>query len=214
MLYMTAWQGAIYKVGTFTMLLKMRLASRKPYSKKPFSRKPFSYRDTRTTDYLKSALFTGYTRINGENGNSEEPEPDIPGEYPAMPVGRIDTHALEPRYRLFYERWTSLVSEHYFEPDLSVAKLARLSCLSQRQLFNKVKYVTGRSPRTFLSEFRISLAMRLLGTEAISISQIAEETGFSSASSFSKTFRKIVGVTPSEYRKRAAQCQNIQGKIQ
>jgi len=137
------------------------------------------------------------TRESQENFNGAHKAGDIP-----LVTRNAASRALGPHEQDFYERWKAIIKNHFANPGLTITKLAKLSCLSQRQLFNKVKAVTGQSPKAWLNEFRVEQAMKLLSTEAMSISRIAEETGFSSASNFSKIFRKVTGITPGSYRKR------------
>ena len=167
-------------------------------------RKPSLHQNIKITHYLELApSIVRRPKPHASTENTEEYGAESLDRYQPITVNCAVTQALGPCDRDFYERWKSVINNHFFEPDLSVAKLARLSYLSQRQLFNKVKGVTGRSPKTWLNEFRIRRAKKLLCTEAVSILKIAEDTGFSSASHFSKTFRKIVGMAPSTYRRNA-----------
>lgn len=191
----------VNKVWMLTMLLKIKklLIPRKKLS---LQRKLNLHRRTQITNYLESVSSTAWhTKAQVRNEDTEERAAgNLSAHQPILP-SRTNSHILGPHDRAFYERWKSLIYDHFPEPDLSVAKLAKLSCLSQRQLFNKVKQITGLSPKNWLNEFRIKFAKNLLRTEAINISQIAEESGFSTASNFSKTFRKLAGMTPSAYRR-------------
>jgi len=63
-------------------------------------------------------------------------------------------------------------------------------------VFNKYE---GCSPMTYLNKLRMVKARSLLRTTDLSIRQIAEQTGFNSASFFSKRFKAVMGVTPKEY---------------
>jgi AraC-like DNA-binding protein len=59
--------------------------------------------------------------------------------------------------------------------------------------------LTGKSPNTFLKEYRLNEALHLLDKNANNISAIAFDTGFSSPSYFSKCFQKKYGCLPSDY---------------
>ena len=63
------------------------------------------------------------------------------------------------------------------------------------------KEITGMSILTFLNTARIRKACLLLTTTDKPVTWIAQETGYESASRFSRTFKKEVGMTPREYRK-------------
>jgi AraC-like DNA-binding protein len=69
---------------------------------------------------------------------------------------------------------------------------------SKSQLYRKMTTLTGQSPNTFIKEYRLKEALKLLNKKAGNISEIAFETGFSSPSYFSRCFQKRYGHFPSE----------------
>jgi AraC-like DNA-binding protein len=71
-----------------------------------------------------------------------------------------------------------------------------LGC-SKSKLYRKTLSLTGRSPNTFIIDYRLNEALKLLGKNAGNVSEIAYETGFSSLSYFSKCFQKKYGCLPS-----------------
>lgn len=70
---------------------------------------------------------------------------------------------------------------------------------SKSQLYRKMTLLYGKAPNSFLKEYRLSKALRLLNKNSGNISEIAFETGFSSPSYFSKCFQKRYGSIPSDY---------------
>jgi AraC-like DNA-binding protein len=70
---------------------------------------------------------------------------------------------------------------------------------SKSQLYRKMMSLTGKSPNTFIKDYRLNEAIKLLKRNAGNISEIAFETGFSSPSYFSKCFQKKYGRFPSGY---------------
>ena len=79
----------------------------------------------------------------------------------------------------------------------SLAKLCDVSSVYFRKLFDKI-YNT--SPIKYLIKIRINKAKEFLKGDYLSISEIARLTGFSSVYTFSKTFKKETGITPTEYK--------------
>jgi len=71
--------------------------------------------------------------------------------------------------------------------------------LSKSQLYRKMTALIGKSPNTFLKEYRLNKALKLLNKQQGNISEIAFETGFNSPSYFSKCFQKKYNISPSEY---------------
>ena len=62
----------------------------------------------------------------------------------------------------------------------------------------------GKSPYAYLTEQRINLAKRLLKNSDLNITDIAFDCGFNSSSQFTNIFKKYMGVTPKEYKKRVS----------
>jgi len=70
---------------------------------------------------------------------------------------------------------------------------------SKSQLYRKMILLTGKSPNTFIKEYRLNEALTLLNKNSGNVSEIAFETGFSSPSYFSKCFQKKYNLSPSDY---------------
>jgi two-component system, response regulator YesN len=86
---------------------------------------------------------------------------------------------------------------------IHMADLIKHIGLGQSQLFHLFKSVTGLTPTDYLRRLRIEKAKELLAHQAESVTEIALETGFSSAQHFSSVFRKYAGQSPREYRREA-----------
>ena len=91
------------------------------------------------------------------------------------------------------------IHRHYAEP-LTLEKIAAEAYLS-REYFSRVfKAETLKTPFEYLTHYRISRAMELLGQSSLSITEIAEKCGFSSAGYFNVRFSEIASCTPTAYR--------------
>ena len=98
--------------------------------------------------------------------------------------------------RLKLEEARQTIIQSFQSQDLSVASLARSAEVSEtyfRKLF-KARY--GISPAEYIAGCRIAYAKELLRLDYLSISDIAESCGFSSASYFCRVFKKNTGTTP------------------
>ena len=84
---------------------------------------------------------------------------------------------------------------------LTRARIAAAVNLSEPHLARVFKAVTGKTPLVRLTEIRIARAQALLFESALSVTAIAVEVGFTSFSHFSQVFRRVVGVSPSDYRR-------------
>ena len=96
------------------------------------------------------------------------------------------------------------LQEHFAE-QVRMSALCRHLGLSRARMFEVFKRATGLTPNDYLVRRRIQQARELLEGTGRSITDIALATGFSSSQYFSCVFRKYVGMTPSEYRRRGAE---------
>jgi AraC-like DNA-binding protein len=86
---------------------------------------------------------------------------------------------------------------------LDVEALARDAALSPGHFSRQFKAAYGESPYGYLMTRRIERAMALLRRGDLSVTEVCFEVGCSSLGSFSSSFTKLVGMTPSEYRSSA-----------
>ena len=92
------------------------------------------------------------------------------------------------------------MKEHCTEQHLSLGEVADHVYVSQWHLSKLLNRETEQSFFDLLSGMRITLAKKLLADPALRIHEIAEQAGFSDVAHFSRTFKKITGCTPGEYR--------------
>lgn len=83
-----------------------------------------------------------------------------------------------------------------------VSEYAELLHVSPNHLNKVVRDVTNQSPSKWIDETLVLEAKVLLFQSKLSISEIATELGLLDASYFSRLFKKYVGVSPLEFRKR------------
>jgi AraC family transcriptional regulator len=92
-----------------------------------------------------------------------------------------------------------------FAINLDLHTIAAESGYSRTHFLRMFRASTGHSPHDWLTRLRIEEAKTRLQKKAYSLINIALDCGFSSHGHFSSTFRKIVGVTPREYRRNYGQ---------
>lgn len=92
------------------------------------------------------------------------------------------------------------IEKHYKEP-LTLDLLAEKANVNKYYLSHAYKEAYGISPISYMISCRIREGKRLLADTDLSLSQISNILGFSSASYFSQSFRKAEGISPVEYRK-------------
>lgn len=91
------------------------------------------------------------------------------------------------------------IQEHYTEP-LTLDEVANYCFLSKSHFCKIFKTETDVTFKTYLNLVRIEAAKRLLKTTVLKNYEIAESIGFDDPSYFNGLFKKIVGMTPNEYR--------------
>ena len=98
------------------------------------------------------------------------------------------------------ERVVSLINSNMQSEEFNVTKLCDLLCMDQKQLYRKLKQLTGETPVSFIRKQRLQRAAVLLKQDRFTVSEVMYQVGFSSASYFTKSFTKEFGVSPKEYK--------------
>ena len=88
----------------------------------------------------------------------------------------------------------------HFSEDIYLDKISELLGVSPKYLSRIVKEQIGINFVQYVTRVRISKATQLLKETTLSINEIMEKTGFNSRNTFVRAFKKLEGVTPSEYR--------------
>ena len=96
------------------------------------------------------------------------------------------------------------IAEHYNDPEISVGAVASSLGVSEGHLSHVFKKETSYTISSYITSYRIHMAMELLRDCRSRVYEVAEQVGYRDITYFSTTFKKLVGVTPSEYQK---QCQ-------
>ena len=86
------------------------------------------------------------------------------------------------------------------EEDYGVDLLARDVNMSRANLYKKLQTMLGVTPADFIRNVRLKHAAKLLADTTLPVSEVATKSGFATARNFSSNFKRMFGVTPSEYR--------------
>jgi transcriptional regulator GlxA family with amidase domain len=86
----------------------------------------------------------------------------------------------------------------------TVATLAKLANMSARTFARRFVEETGRTPMQWVTDQRVLYARRLLEESDLDIDHVADKSGFGTATLLRHHFRRVIGVTPSDYRRRFA----------
>ena len=131
--------------------------------------------------YLKMALLLLLNHYEGEVGTAE------------VFNGRQRSLA---RLRPLFDH----LETHYSEP-LPLARMSAFVGMSKSHFTRFFKELIGQSFGTYLNHFRIAKAKALLTSTDKSMSEISQDVGFCDQSYFGLIFRRVVGMTPREYRR-------------
>ena len=92
------------------------------------------------------------------------------------------------------------IGAHYQDPGITVGEIARHLGLSEGHLSHTFKKETDYTLLNYLTRYRIHKAMELLRDCRLKIYEVAEQVGYRDITYFSATFKKLVGISPSEYQ--------------
>lgn len=87
------------------------------------------------------------------------------------------------------------------DDNINLDELATKAGLSKFYFCRRFKEITGMSPYHYLIHCRMDKAKKLLKSSNLSITDIAFDTGYDNLSNFIRTFKKMVNITPKQYRK-------------
>lgn len=97
---------------------------------------------------------------------------------------------------------TQYIQKHFSCSDLSIGKISDAVHLTESHICHIFKQATGKTLNQFITEYRIDKAKELLRNKQAKLVEIADAVGYTDANYFTRTFKKLVGITPSEYRDR------------
>lgn len=132
-------------------------------------------------------------------------------EYPGFAYLALVLHYVEQEYRtrdvsgeLPHNETVGQVCAYLaanYQQKFSLTEVAARFYLSPYYLSRLFRRVTGQSIVDYINGRRIEAAQRLLTTTDLSISDVAEQTGFASAAHFRRVFHEMTGTRPLQYRK-------------
>lgn len=114
----------------------------------------------------------------------------------------LKTDKAESMDELFMRKFMALIEESYPDSNFNIEKASEMLGLSRVHLYRKVKELTGVTPTDFLRNYRLKQAAALLRQKDCNVNEAAYATGFSSPPYFSKCFKAVYNITPTEYQEK------------
>ena len=111
----------------------------------------------------------------------------------------VQTYSRE-RYSGIVRDVLNFVDFHYMEP-LNLESLANKYAVNKNYLSTRFHKEVGMTVTDYINLTRVRRSLKLLSSTSLSMPEIAERCGFSDANYYTRTFKKIHGTTPNEYRK-------------
>lgn len=130
---------------------------------------------------IERIRFDDYSLISGMGG---------PGE-----AGSVDQHASPIVVRI-----CDFIADNFLE-DIDSADIACAAAVHPKYAMNVFKKSTGMTLNDYVNLMRLSYAQALLMQEEANVLQVAMDSGFGSLSAFNKSFRKIAGMSPTDFRR-------------
>ena len=116
----------------------------------------------------------------------------------------LDKDARKPDKKYFTNMNESIIymMNNYLDPDLTIEDISKHSNYTYTYFTKAFKRYMNDTPINHLNKLRLSKAKELMKNKSLSLEQIAKMSGYKTQSNFSEAFKRIVGISPIEYRKK------------
>lgn len=111
-------------------------------------------------------------------------------------------------FRKSYDRIRTAVEyiNTNYSCDVTLEELSKIALMSRTYFSTYFKSIMNMSVSEYIESLRINNACRLLKTTGKNITEISIESGFNSLSYFNRAFKKLMSISPNEYRKNSKEC--------
>ena len=109
--------------------------------------------------------------------------------------------ATNPIDKKILDKATAIIEENMENPEFNINMFARQMAMSRTNLFTKIKAITGKTPNDYIMTIKLKKgAYMLKNNPELSVTEISDRLGFTSAKYFSKCFNDLYHQRPSAYR--------------
>ncbi|MCG9793080.1 hybrid sensor histidine kinase/response regulator transcription factor [Flavobacterium algicola] len=113
-----------------------------------------------------------------------------------LPANEVTTNNLD---QAFLDKATRIILENISDIDFKQEQLLSDMGIGRSQFYRKINSLTGNNPSNFIRTIRLRYASELLIKNNYSIKEVTHMSGFNSTAYFSKTFKELFDVTPSQF---------------
>ena len=145
-------------------------------------------------DYLLKPFREGELE-NAVSGVLRRERAENPPETPRVPVK-------EGEKSLYVQEAMNAIARSYADPDLSITVIAGRLNVSEGHLSHLFKKETGYTIGGYLTQYRIHAAMALLEDCRNRVYEVAGHVGYRDVTYFGSTFKKLTGMSPTDYQNR------------
>ena len=139
---------------------------------------------------------------NGQNEKAEVPIVQTE-EQPSKDVKDERLRVGEQSSGMWLKKAIDMVEQHLADEHYSVEQLSADLCMSRMTFYRKIQSATGQKPTEFIRTIRLRRAAELLHEGRLTVTEVSYATGFSSVSYFSRCFRTLFGVSPTQFLEEA-----------
>jgi len=161
---------------------------------------PVTNKESIFEDTIKKAEYLTYV-TNGKIILTSEVKDLYESENQNNPININGIKPLNSTEMEFVIRLFDYTESVWTNPNISATNYNQNLGFSKSKLYRTMMPIIGKSPNSFIKEFRLNKALELLDKQVSNISEIAFQTGFSSPTYFSKCFQEAYGILPSNYIK-------------
>lgn len=119
-----------------------------------------------------------------------------------LPNKQIDTPDVKSPDDRLLERVLKVINDNLSNPDITSDDIAREVGLSRVHLYRKLLELTNQTASNYIRNIRLTKGAELLQNKKMSISEVAYKVGFKTPNHFATAFKKMYGMTPSEFMKK------------
>ena len=148
----------------------------------------------REIERLKAESEAARAAMASSQENSTDIEDVLPDEPAPTIVGVTENE--------FLTRVIDFVNDHLEQGDFGLENMADHFAMSVSTLRRRLQDATGVSPKSYIQAIQMQHACNLLDS-GLQIADVAMQCGFTEPGSFTRTFKRVLGLTPTQYRARA-----------